>query len=727
MSTDSFTNNAPAKLWAWHLNKASTAYFPTCILCTRICFDEHLTCTTHQARMHGLRSEIRFPSRELYCGTGVKFMQITTAHPEGEPSTREWLPADQPLPDKPPTAAQYRSRPRTTIEDIQISVCNGTLKHHYHDMPDNFTALITHSTGEQTEHLFTQFNAGAHRVAYTTTALPFVFKMQFLHTPKNHNKEEWNKSRKMGIMNTLIPVTYGYIETRIHDMDMEVSFLVLERAAYTLKDYVKLLSKTEPTLGRMAIVTSGVTTVVDNLVKLSNEGLKPYDWHVGNVAFEDHATEPKCQGFKLIDWAGNHTAPASMSLRERMQDAFMQFSGCFKDFKKRGTITTGQIHADSWNRFMKSMHHTLQDWWAQCASSQTEQNRGDLPNAEEFDNLKYSLQRIIEEHLSMTHVPRTESLGVEPVQLYESRGDPVEQQSSGSDVLDTWTAGDLTKPSDQMTQDTQQLKRKARCLELSYSTHLSRAETANFANEPWPTRVKTSLSDHQQLPNSCMSAPQTMTQTQMNTTCADVPAAWEVINTSESADRVGETATQGRLKTAPAMPFRIVYKEIRHGRATTASIKAGTTLTLGERRNRMASGETEKKAFPYFTPSDNRMEGDDIKRLFQSFLYEVLRRGHLQRMHFRPRVSWNTDRLHQLWWIPFTKDISWCTMNCTAKRKHIRQWLFMKFSNDGHRQVMSPGPRGFRVMNQMKWDGFDISDGELDDIINSMFLLYEAK
>ena len=30
-------------------------------------------------------------------------------------------------------------------------------------------------------------------------------------------------------------------------------------------------------------------------------------------------------------------------------------------------------------------------------------------------------------------------------------------------------------------------------------------------------------------------------------------------------------------------------------------------------------------------------------------------------------------------------------------------------------------------MNQMKWDGFDISDGELDDIINSMFLLYEAK
>ena len=141
----------------------------------------------------------------------------------------------------------------------------------------------------------------------------------------------------------------------------------------------------------------------------------------------------------------------------------------------------------------------------------------------------------------------------------------------------------------------------------------------------------------------------------------------------------------------------------------------------------MTFSQERRNALPHFSPPVNRMEGDDIKRLFQFFLDEVLRRGHLQRMHFRPRVSWNTERLHQLWWMPFTKGISWCTMKCAAKRKHIRQWLFMKFSNDRHRQVMSPGPRGFRVRNQMKWDGFDISDGELDDIINSMFLLYEAQ
>ena len=53
--------------------------------------------------------------------------------------------------------------------------------------------------------------------------------------------------------------------------------------------------------------------------------------------------------------------------------------------------------------------------------------------------------------------------------------------------------------------------------------------------------------------------------------------------------------------------------------------------------------------------------------------------------------------------------------------------LKMKLSNDRDLQVMSPGPRGIRVKKQMKWVGFDITDGELDDIVNSMFSQYEAQ
>jgi hypothetical protein len=141
----------------------------------------------------------------------------------------------------------------------------------------------------------------------------------------------------------------------------------------------------------------------------------------------------------------------------------------------------------------------------------------------------------------------------------------------------------------------------------------------------------------------------------------------------------------------------------------------------------MTFSQELRDAIPHFTPPAVRTEGDDIKLLFQFFLDEVSRRGHLQRMHYRPHTTWNTEKLHSAWWVPFTKGISWCTMNRAAKRKHIRQWLFMKFSSDHHRQVMSPGPGGVRVKNQMKWEGFDITDRELDDIVNSMFSRYEAR
>ena len=141
----------------------------------------------------------------------------------------------------------------------------------------------------------------------------------------------------------------------------------------------------------------------------------------------------------------------------------------------------------------------------------------------------------------------------------------------------------------------------------------------------------------------------------------------------------------------------------------------------------MTFSQELRDAIPHFTPPANRTEGDDIKLLFHFFLDEVLHRGHLQRMHYRPHTTRNTEKLHSAWWIPFTKGISWCNMTCAEKRKHVRQWLFMKLSNDPDLQVMSPGPRANRVKNQMKWVGFDITDAELDVIVNSMFSQYEAQ
>ena len=125
----------------------------------------------------------------------------------------------------------------------------------------------------------------------------------------------------------------------------------------------------------------------------------------------------------------------------------------------------------------------------------------------------------------------------------------------------------------------------------------------------------------------------------------------------------------------------------------------------------MTFSQERRDAFPNFSPSVDWTEGDDIKLLFQFFLDEILDRGHLEQMPHRPLTTHNTERLHSAWWVPFTKGISWCNMTCAEKRSHVKQWLFKKFSNDPYLQCMSPGPRARRVKNEMKWVGFDITDG----------------
>ena len=121
-----------------------------------------------------------------------------------------------------------------------------------------------------------------------------------------------------------------------------------------------------------------------------------------------------------------------------------------------------------------------------------------------------------------------------------------------------------------------------------------------------------------------------------------------------------------------------------------------------------------------------RTEGDNIKMLFQFFLNEIRERGHLKQMVHCPRVSHDIHRLHQLWWIQFTKGISWCAMTYAEQRIHVRQWLFKQLSNDPLSQCMSPQPGAKRKKNSARWEGFDITDAELDVIVESMFSQYEA-
>ena len=134
----------------------------------------------------------------------------------------------------------------------------------------------------------------------------------------------------------------------------------------------------------------------------------------------------------------------------------------------------------------------------------------------------------------------------------------------------------------------------------------------------------------------------------------------------------------------------------------------------------------EEDAFPWKTLPYNREEGDDISVILNLFLDEIKDRGHLARMPTLPVVCENPKRLHTDWWKKFTKKISWDSMTLVEKRSHFRKWLFKKFSLDPKRQCMSPLPGAKRCKNEAKWEGFEINDRELEELVNSIFSQYES-
>ena len=85
------------------------------------------------------------------------------------------------------------------------------------------------------------------------------------------------------------------------------------------------------------------------------------------------------------------------------------------------------------------------------------------------------------------------------------------------------------------------------------------------------------------------------------------------------------------------------------------------------------------------------------------------------------KVAWD-------WWKKFTENISWGSMTLIEKRSHFRKWLVQKFSLDPKRQCMDPGPGSKRLgQNEAKWEGFWLSDAELEQLVKSIFLHYEIQ
>jgi len=206
---------------------------------------------------------------------------------------------------------------------------------------------------------------------------------------------------------------------------------------------------------------------------------------------------------------------------------------------------------------------------------------------------------------------------------------------------------------------------------------------------------------------------------------AQAPELWHFIR-KDSDDQVGEAVVRGLLGTAVAVHCRFAEKLFRHGRTTAEA--PGTSVHLAERWYNLEHGfpVQHQQAFPFFTPLKDSREGDDIFRIFRLFLEQVRERGLLDRMRNPPVLSYDVERLHAAWWPKFTSNIMWCSMTTRAKRNHVRDWLFKKFTTDPKRKCMSPLPPAKRMKSEAKWNGFDINDKDLENIVNGIFEKYVA-
>ena len=120
-------------------------------------------------------------------------------------------------------------------------------------------------------------------------------------------------------------------------------------------------------------------------------------------------------------------------------------------------------------------------------------------------------------------------------------------------------------------------------------------------------------------------------------------------------------------------------------------------------------------------------EGNDLSVLFALLLHHMENEGYMARMPKKPRVANSVDDFHSQYWEKFMRgvDSPWASLTSQQKSRHVRSWLFRKFTMDPHGRCMLP-QRGKKQKsrNEAGWKGFTLTDAELDQLVQSVMRDY---
>ena len=167
------------------------------------------------------------------------------------------------------------------------------------------------------------------------------------------------------------------------------------------------MTQERPGERELRLIAETSKSVVEMLVNLSKNMLQAYDWHFGNIAFENKSTEgsTKLKGLKLIDWEGNGMANAQQTERGRMRHAFDAFRADFMKFEEHSYINSHDTSVkSSWSSAMQFMGEVLGTWWT------GEDIESPLPNDENLQDLADRLKNAVEH---CCNILRTEDMATD--------------------------------------------------------------------------------------------------------------------------------------------------------------------------------------------------------------------------------------------------------------------------------------------------------------------------
>jgi hypothetical protein len=115
--------------------------------------------------------------------------------------------------------------------------------------------------------------------------------------------------------------------------------------------------------------------------------------------------------------------------------------------------------------------------------------------------------------------------------------------------------------------------------------------------------------------------------------------------------------------------------------------------------------------------------------VFSLFLQSIKSRGYTGRItSIKKPNKLDPLEFHGYHWKDFAKraDPQWMNMNLKQKRAHMRDFVMRKFSWDEKLLTMWPGAGIKRkVRPDARWEGFHMTDEELESVLSDIFQTYE--